>query len=137
MALRFQKTVRSFNRDDGRDRILLPLWEKHLPVAPTEDLATEPKSKPDHGPGWGANSGIKGSWTNMMSWRAGDSGGSGSILDLRFDRRPKWGIPSSKSIFPFLVEHPRPDLEQEMGAALAPPHLLLLRHPLAYDLIDR
>ena len=76
-------------------------------------------------------------WGGRSFTRAGDSGGSGSGLSLRFDLGPKCGVPSPAGVFPYFVEHPRPDPQQEVGSALAPSHLLPLHHPLAYNPIDR
>jgi hypothetical protein len=59
------------------------------------------------------------------------------LLDLVFRFFLKVWIPVTKGVFPVLIEHAGPDLQQEMGSALRPLHLLLLYHALAYHLIDR
>ena len=46
-------------------------------------------------------------------------------------------IPTIKSRAQILVQHLSPDLEQQMGTALGPTHLLLLDHALADHLVDR
>jgi hypothetical protein len=53
---------------------------------------------------------------------------------------PGWGsesrIPLTEGLFPFIIQHPCPNLEQEMRSPLRPSHLLLLFHPFADDLVD-
>src|SRR6516225_9214719 len=62
--------------------------------------------------------------------------GSCSFLDrLFFGLWPEAWIPASKRLLPLFIEHPRPDLQQQMRSALAPLHLLQLHHSLAHHLI--
>src|ERR1035437_4451392 len=61
---------------------------------------------------------------------------SGRGVDLRIDSWTECWVPSSECVLPFLIEYAGSDLEQEMGSALAPPHLLAFCHPLADNLID-
>src|SRR6516164_11804782 len=62
--------------------------------------------------------------------------GSCSFLDrLFFGLWPEAWIPASKRLLPLFIEHPRPDLQQQMRSALAPLHLLQLHHSLAPHLI--
>src|SRR6516164_7831811 len=59
--------------------------------------------------------------------------GSCSFLDrLFFGLWPEAWIPASKRLLPLFIEHPRPDLQQQMRSALAPLHLLQLHHSLAH-----
>jgi len=46
-------------------------------------------------------------------------------------------IPCSECGAEVVIQHLHPHLEQPMGPVLRPPHLVLLRHPRAYHLIDR
>jgi hypothetical protein len=47
-------------------------------------------------------------------------------VGLGFDFWAGCRIPPLECIFPFSVEYERPDLEQEIGSALSPSHLLAL-----------
>ena len=49
---------------------------------------------------------------------------------------PEARIPGTKRGLPLAVQHARANLQQEMGAPLAPLHLLLLDHALADHLVD-
>jgi len=51
-------------------------------------------------------------------------------------RFPEGWVPLTKQVFEFVVEHPCPDLKQEVSPARGPPHRLLLDEPLADHLID-
>src|SRR5712692_3368839 len=48
---------------------------------------------------------------------------------------PKAGIPRAEGLLPFAVQHAGANLQQEMGTALAPLHLLFFHHPLADHLV--
>ena len=50
---------------------------------------------------------------------------------------PEPGIPGAERLFPLAVQHPCANLQQEMGAAWGPLHLLFFHHALAHDLIHR
>jgi len=62
-------------------------------------------------------------------------GSGGGLQDRLFGMRPETRIPTPKRVLPLLVEDPCTDLQQQMGAALSPLHLLVLDHPFAHDLI--
>jgi hypothetical protein len=51
--------------------------------------------------------------------------------------RPEARIPYAERLFPLVVQDTRANLQQEMGAAFGPLHLLFLYHPLAHDLVHR
>ena len=48
---------------------------------------------------------------------------------------PEARIPRAEGCLPFAIQHARANLQQEMGAALAPSHLLLFHHPFADHLV--
>ena len=50
---------------------------------------------------------------------------------------PEARIPAAECRFPLVIQDARADLQQEMGAAFGPLHLLFFHHALAHDLIDR
>jgi hypothetical protein len=50
---------------------------------------------------------------------------------------PEAWIPASKRLLALFIEHLRADLQQQMCAALAPLHLLVLDHSFAHHLIHR
>src|SRR5215469_14382185 len=87
------------------------------------------------GPAVGAMTGMR---MNPMRLRAFDSGGSSSLPNRLFvGFWAKAWIPASKRLLPLFIEHPRADLQQQMSAALAPLHLLVLDHSFAHHLIHR
>src|SRR5438552_1793233 len=45
-------------------------------------------------------------------------------------------VPAAERLAQLLVEHPGPDLKEQVGAPRRPAHLLLLQHPLAHHLVD-
>jgi hypothetical protein len=65
--------------------------------------------------------------------RAFDSGGARRHR-LGRDTEPR--IPLAKDGLPVTIQDPRPDLQQQMGTARRPAHLLLLAEALADHLID-
>jgi len=46
-------------------------------------------------------------------------------------------IPPAEGLFPLAVEHTGANLQKQMGAALAPFHLLFLDHPFAHHVVHR
>ena len=49
--------------------------------------------------------------------------------------RPEPRIPGAERLLPLAIQHPGANLQQEMGAPLAPLHLLLFHHALADHLV--
>jgi len=50
---------------------------------------------------------------------------------------PELRIPSAEDTLKLVVEHPGAALQEQVGAALGPLHLLTLDHALADHLVDR
>ena len=72
-------------------------------------------------------------------WRASKSRGSSDLALwlLRLWLRPEFPIPTAKDVVQILVEDPRPGLQQKMGPAQRPLHLLFLDESSADHLVDR
>jgi hypothetical protein len=51
--------------------------------------------------------------------------------------RPELRIPAAEDVLKLIVEHAGAALQEEVGAALRPLHLLALHHPFADHLVDR
>jgi hypothetical protein len=56
---------------------------------------------------------------------------------LRWWLRPEFWIPTAEKVVQILVENPRPGLQQKIGPAQRPLHLLLLDESYADHLVDR
>jgi hypothetical protein len=77
---------------------------------------------------------FSGSCTVLADGRYAWKQSSSSRYALRV--APEAWIPHAKRCFPFAVQHACANLQQEMGATLAPLHLLLFHHALADYLVN-
>src|SRR5215510_1117632 len=78
--------------------------------------------------------GAPGSWTRACVYRTVGLAPRG-LGRHRLGVGPKARIPRAERGLPFAVQHARANLQQKMGTPLAPPHLLLLDHPLTDHLV--
>src|SRR2546422_11250680 len=60
---------------------------------------------------------------------------SNGLSESRLALGAETRIPPLEGLFPLPVEHTGTDLQKQMGAALAPAHLLLFHHAFAHHLI--
>src|SRR6266581_8790241 len=51
--------------------------------------------------------------------------------------RPESWIPPAKDVLPVTIEHPGANLQQQVGAPMAPAHLLFFHHAPANHLVHR
>ena len=77
--------------------------------------------------------------TSSIRWesRARQTVGDWLIVGGCFGRVGEAGVPAGEVGGEVVVEGTGADLEQQVGAARTPAHLLFLHHPLAHDLVDR